>query len=228
MTSAVLPSPPRRSRASSGRRRRRPIARSRSSAELTGLDFTGRHAEYTDADTWYPSWAADGKLYSPFTDGRVDEIRVSSAGKDAATGQAVIEGDDPLQLKIRPLGIWPGSPAPYEGRYPCGTLVHNGVWYYGTYALLNAGYGLNWPVLGPTPGFYVSKDFGKTWTNPPAYLRARPGALPRAGPQGRPGQDRRAPLRRFRPEHGALARRQGLPGRARRDAGRTWKTASPT
>jgi len=24
---------------------------------IKGLDFTGRHAEYTDADTWYPSWA---------------------------------------------------------------------------------------------------------------------------------------------------------------------------
>ncbi len=137
------------------------------STDITGLEFTGRHAEYTDADTWYPSWASDGKMYSPFTDGRVDEIRVSSAGPDAATGQAVIEGDDPLRLKIRPLGIRPGSPKPYEGRYPCGSLVHNGIWYYGTYGLLNAGYGLNWPVLGPTPGFYVSEDGGMTWLDPP-------------------------------------------------------------
>lgn len=137
------------------------------STDITGVEFTGRHAEYTDADTWYPSWAADGKMYSPFTDGRVDEVRVSSAGKDAATGQAVIEGDDPLKLKIRPLGIRPGSPAPYEGRYPCGSLVHDGIWYYGTYGLLNAGYGLNWPILGPTPGFFVSEDGGMTWLDPP-------------------------------------------------------------
>ncbi len=137
------------------------------SEEITGLEFTGRHAEYTDADTWYPSWAQDGKMYSPFTDGKVGEVGVSSAGKGAAVGYAVIEGDDPMKLKISPLGIRAGSPEPYEGRYPCGSLVHNGVWYYGTYALLNAGYGLNWPVLGPTPGFYVSKDFGATWTDPP-------------------------------------------------------------
>ena len=38
------------------------------SASLTGVAFTGRHAEYTGADTWYPSWASDGNLYSPWTD----------------------------------------------------------------------------------------------------------------------------------------------------------------
>lgn len=136
------------------------------STDISGIAFTGRHAEYTGADTWYPSWASDGKLYSPFTDGTVGPISVSSGGKSAATGHAVIEGDDPLSLKVTPIGTWPGSPEPYEGRYPCGSLVHNGVWYYATYALKNAGYGLNWPILGPCPGFYVSKDFGKTWTNP--------------------------------------------------------------
>jgi len=72
----------------------------------------------------------------------------------------------PLRLKVTAIGTWPGPPEPYEGRYPCGSLVHNGVWYYGTYALKNAAYGLNWPILGPTPGFYVSRDFGKTWANP--------------------------------------------------------------
>ena len=36
---------------------------------VTGLAFTGRHAQYANADTWYPSWAADGAMYSPFTDG---------------------------------------------------------------------------------------------------------------------------------------------------------------
>ncbi len=39
---------------------------------LTRLGFTDRHAEYTQADTWYPSWAADGNLYSPWTDGVVN------------------------------------------------------------------------------------------------------------------------------------------------------------
>lgn len=156
------------------------------SSEITGLEFTGRGAEYTDADTWYPSWAQDGKMYSPFTDGRVDEIRVSSAGKDAAVGYAVIEGDDPLRLKIRPLGVKEGSPSPYEGRYPAGSLVHNGVWYYGTYALLNAGYGLNWPVLGPTPGFYVSEDFGMTWLDPPGSCEPGRALFPEPAKKGGP------------------------------------------
>jgi len=32
------------------------------SAALAGVEFTGRHAEYTTADTWYPTWASDGNL----------------------------------------------------------------------------------------------------------------------------------------------------------------------
>ena len=41
------------------------------SRELTGVQFTGVYSDYHFADTWYPSWAADGNLYSPFTDGDV-------------------------------------------------------------------------------------------------------------------------------------------------------------
>ena len=45
-------------------------------------------------------------------------------------------GDDPLRLTIRNTSPpQPASPRPYEGRYPCGSLVYNGVWYYGTYCL---------------------------------------------------------------------------------------------
>lgn len=137
------------------------------SGSVTGIEFTGRHSEYTNADTWYPSWASDGALYSPWTDGNVNGVDCSSSGKDAATGQARITGDDPLALTIEVIGTRRGDPSPYEGRYPCGTLLYNGIWYYGTYALKNAEYGLNWPVLGPCPGFYVSSDRGRTWINPP-------------------------------------------------------------
>jgi len=38
------------------------------STHLPDLAFTGRYANYTNADTWYPSWASDGALYSPWTD----------------------------------------------------------------------------------------------------------------------------------------------------------------
>jgi hypothetical protein len=143
------------------------------SERFTGLAFTGRHAEYTNADTWYPSWAADGNLYSPWTDGNVNGIGGSSDGDGATTGQAVILGDDPLHLVVKDAALFRSSPRPYQGRYPCGSLVHNGVWYYGTYCLNPAGgykhegklY--NWPWLGPLVGFRWSKDFGKTWTETP-------------------------------------------------------------
>lgn len=143
------------------------------STTFNNLGFTGRHAEYTGADTWYPSWASDGNLYSPWTDGNVNGLGASSAGKDAATGHAKIVGDDPLKLQVVDQAIYKSDPSPYEGRYPCGSLVYNGVWYYGTYCLHpsgsvpNGGMNYNWPWLGPFVGFRSSTDLGKTWTQTP-------------------------------------------------------------
>ena len=97
------------------------------SALFDGVAFTGRHAEYTSADTWYPSWAADGNLYSPFTDGAVDKVRSHSGPRDWLTGNARIEGHDPLHLKVIPIGVHKSLAAPYGGRYPCGSLVYNGI-----------------------------------------------------------------------------------------------------
>ena len=155
------------------------------SKELVGILFTGVHSDYKVADTWYPSWAADGNLYSPWTDGRCPRLDGGREGsssngykgdrtrRQATTGQAVMMGDDPLNLKIYSLGLTNGHPYPYGGRYPCGSLVHNGVWYYGTYCL--APYGktrfgdmdYNWPWLGPLVGFRVSTDYGRTWKGTP-------------------------------------------------------------
>ena len=144
------------------------------SEEIVDIGFTGRYATYEHADTWYPSWASDGNLYSPWTDGEVGKVGCSSAGKEARTGQAKIEGNDPLNLKITNLGTVPGDPAPYEGRYPCGSLVLNGAWYYGTYCLLdNPAWSMNWPILGPFVGFRISRDFGKSWV-PPVPTPANP------------------------------------------------------
>ena len=144
------------------------------SAEIVDIGFTGRFMTYEHADTWYPSWASDGALYSPWTDGRVGEDEISSAGKQARTGQAKIEGDDPLALKITSLGAVPGDPSPYEGRYPCGSLVVDGVWYYGTYCLLDhPAWSMNWPILAPFVGFRISRDLGKTW-EPQAPTPANP------------------------------------------------------
>ncbi|MEI8376677.1 MAG: cellulase family glycosylhydrolase, partial [Planctomycetota bacterium] len=131
------------------------------STDLNSIAFTGRHKEYTTADTWYPSWASDGNLYSPFTDGAVNEVRCHSGPRDWVTGNARIEGDDPLNLKIVPLGVHKAPAAPYGGRYPCGSLVHNGIWYYGTYCL--DWYKYPWDVMGPFVGFRISRDEGRTW-----------------------------------------------------------------
>ena len=158
------------------------------SSEITGIEFLGIHSDYRFADTWYPSWAADGNLYSPWTDGDVhgegsssDAIATDAkgfggfrlvAGK-ATTGQAVMIGDDPLRLTVKSLGKVQADPHPYGGRYPCGTLVYRGVWYYGTYCLAPAGqtrFGgtdYNWPWLGPLVGFRVSTDLGRTWKETP-------------------------------------------------------------
>lgn len=156
------------------------------SKEIVGLIFTGRHMAYTEADTWYPSWAADDTMYSPWTDGNVSQLRGEGAplseiecssdsrnpvnagrGGKSGTGQARIIGDDPLNLKIEPLGIHYAPTAPYGGRYPCGSLVHAGVWYYGTYCLDESDRGLNWDILGPFVGFRISTDYGKTWVDTP-------------------------------------------------------------
>ena len=144
-----------------------------SSAEITGIEFTGRHAEYTQADTWYPSWAADGNLYSPWTDGTVNGVGSYSGGTNATTGHAKIIGDDPLALQVVDQGTFVSDPSPYAGRYPCGSLVYDGVWYYGTYCLHSdpsvphGGMNYNWPWLGPFVGFRYSTNYGKTWTQTP-------------------------------------------------------------
>lgn len=154
------------------------------SKDFKGIRFLGRCSDYNVADTWYPSWASDDLLYSPWTDGDTCGLfSASSAGipnpstnwvaTRAVTGNGILKGDDPLNLEIIPLGLEAADPYPYGGRYPCGSLVYNGVWYYGTYCLAPYGsvqYGTttyNWPWMGPFVGFRTSTDFGKTWTECP-------------------------------------------------------------
>jgi len=153
------------------------------STDIVGIRFTGKcndlHMDGAPfADTWYFSWASDDKLYSPFTDGAVPRL---DGGRDHSiswkypysTGQAIAEGDDPINFKIYSLGLTHSPPEPYGGRYPCGSLVYNGVWYYGTYCLSPEGFTFfggeryNWPWLGPFVGFRISTDFGRTWKNCP-------------------------------------------------------------
>ena len=152
------------------------------SVEFTGVRFLGRCSDYNVADTWYPSWASDDILYSPFTDGVTEGLESGSAGfwfengkilSDATTGNAALKGDDPLNLEIIPINVQQADPYPYGGRYPCGSLVYNGIWYYGTYCVspyASSQYGdqvYNWPWMGPFVGFRISKDNGLTWAGCP-------------------------------------------------------------
>lgn len=157
------------------------------SIEFKGIKFMGRCSNYHVADTWYPSWSSDDKLYSPWTDGETNGVKSCSSGytwngemnedgnvqRRATTGHAMISGNDPLNLAIEALGVYCDDPYPYGGRYPCGGLCYNGVWYYGTYTLspfAQTKYGeftYNWPWLGPLVGFRVSTDNGKSWLDTP-------------------------------------------------------------
>ena len=74
------------------------------SEDIVGIIFTGKCSDYRLADTWYFSWAADDKLYSPFTDGSVPRLDGSrdlstSYAPPFTTGQAVAEGDNPLNFR---------------------------------------------------------------------------------------------------------------------------------
>ncbi|CAE7566571.1 unnamed protein product, partial [Symbiodinium sp. CCMP2456] len=156
-------------------------------------DIPFERSDLFTEDTWYPSWSSDGDLYTPWTDGRVGNIRSSSACAGAAcmstTGFARVSGEDPFNLTIKDVGVFESSPSPYHGRYPSASLHYDGVWYYGTYALDNenhepgdaprgsesqeaagklqtAGYCGNWCIQGPFVGFRWSRDGGKTWEEP--------------------------------------------------------------
>jgi hypothetical protein len=148
------------------------------SKELTGIKFSGIKSGFRYGDTWYPAWASNDTLYSPWTDGRTKRLDGYTDWSQSwvdpvhiTTGQGMIVGDDPLTLTAYSIGLDKSSPAePYAGRYPGGSLVHNGIWYYGTYCLDPAGYTkygndtINWPWLGPFVGFRYSNNYGHSWT----------------------------------------------------------------
>ena len=141
----------------------------RQSDLYSAIAFKRKYVSYTDADTWYPSWASDGNMYSGWTDGEINlEGCQSGGGAKARTGSAKIVGDDPMNLQITSLGTENASALPYGGRYPCANLVYNGIWYYGTYGIdfdpkpENKNY--SWAICGPLPDFRISTDYGKSWT----------------------------------------------------------------
>jgi hypothetical protein len=151
------------------------------SGEFNAVKFLGYKSGYRYGDTWYPTWASNDTLYSPWTDGattkRLDgfnDLSHSGAGPHRnQTGQGVITGSDPMNLRAYSTGVFMNRSNPYMGRYPCGSLVYNRIWYYGSYCLGPDGstpYGkimVNWPWMGPFVGFHVSTDYGHNWTSCP-------------------------------------------------------------
>jgi hypothetical protein len=150
--------------------------------------YGGGNLVASSADTWYPTWSSDGNLYTPWTDGHVHDdatgqtISSGSGGSarddyNSTTGQAVIVGNDPFKLNITQVATFTASTYPYQGRYPCGSLMKDDTWFYGTYYLDNPNASIggnyvgpspdpncgNWCIQGPVVDFRVSTDKGKTW-----------------------------------------------------------------
>ena len=151
----------------------------KSSEEFNSIKFLGIKSGYRYGDTWYPTWASNDTLYSPWTDGNTTKrfdgyTDIShSTGPKSHSAQGIIVGSDPMNLKAYSIGTVIEWSNPYAGRYPCGSLMYEGVWYYGTYCLGPAGqtrYGdltVNWPWMGPFVGFRYSSDYGHSWTKGP-------------------------------------------------------------
>ena len=126
-------------------------------------------SRYGGADTWFLSWGDDDLLYSAFTDGEVEGvISLSIAAfpnSESTTGHVMLNGSDPLNLKIVSPAVFKSNTGPYTGRYPSANLHYNGVWYQSTYGITEYTAPCNgWCVHGPFLSFRYSLDQGKTWT----------------------------------------------------------------
>lgn len=164
------------------------------SKEITRIRFTGRYANYTGADTWYPMWAPDGNQYSSWTDGFI------------WTNRSVPWVDCPYTNPGRnmdPINTWTSDYPPYpqlyhshsnvpptcvgvakivgdsplnldvvtlgklfsgNNLYPCISLIADSTFYIGTYDAYSKG--------GRFNGFRYSKDWdhwveetGAEWKN---------------------------------------------------------------
>ena len=74
------------------------------SSHFKGLRFTGKQRNYQEtvnADTWYPGWAADGTLYSSYTDGTVKD----AAGRLVRSGSLWLPPSGFHERWFRDLGV---------------------------------------------------------------------------------------------------------------------------
>jgi hypothetical protein len=153
------------------------------STDIARISFTGRSANYTGADTWYPSWAPDGELYSTWTDGYIWTDRVldplqcsycssaySRLRQEPKSGTGALHlyhchsnVDPPCTGQAKLVGASPlnleiiplGKMFSGQNLYPCVSLVAKGVFYVGDYDAYNDG--------GRFNGFRFSRDWDH-WT----------------------------------------------------------------
>jgi spore germination protein YaaH len=162
-----------------------PLARS---TKWSAVRFgAGRNYENVGirADTWYPSWAENGDLYTPFEDGEivVGETNTTVRAMASRNGWAILRGDDALSLEVVAASNAPAVNASAEifarcnQNYVYSSLVHDGVWYLskncqgiagpeGLNRLVNALF-LGWPL-----GSIWSTDGGASWGATDAAARA--------------------------------------------------------
>ena len=196
----------------------------RKSTEITGIGFTGRHVHYDLGDTWFPSWAADGKMYSPWTDGAVNGVKSMSAliwgQKVATTGYATIMGDDPLHLRFTDVRRLPRiTRVPTSAATPAPTLSTT---VSGTTAPTASRIQTVIPRKGSTMTFW-----DRLWASATPRITARPGPILRTRRQhpifgepakvGRQSEDGVAARCGLWKKHAVFPGRQGVPGGPRRD-----------
>ena len=57
-------------------------------------------------DTWFPSWASDGHLYTPWTDGYVSQIHSQSSCKGLAALESCVPGGGGLKSPNLSYRVW--------------------------------------------------------------------------------------------------------------------------
>ena len=82
------------------------------SGAFNAVKFLGIKSGYHYGDTWYPTWASNDTLYSPWTDGKTKRLDGYTDWSQSwvdpvhiTTGQGVIAGNDPLTIKAYSIGL---------------------------------------------------------------------------------------------------------------------------
>ncbi len=189
------------------------------SNRLAGVFFSGRHSDYHCGDTWYPCWASDGNLYSPWTDGNTDGVSCGSwPGAKAQTAprdprwRRPAETQDPQHIPAQ-AGQCLALSGPLPGRFP-GAQRHLVLRYLlsGTRPVLQAQrVSLELAQPGTDAGIpdlsRLRQDVGAV------AAHAGKALVPGAAQARRPGQDGSPAFCGLRQEHGAFPGWQGLPAR---------------